>query len=52
VCGITTFHSLRRFRERQPGETVEIHGVGGLGHFGLAGVLTKGGFRTIADQSV
>ena len=45
-AGITTFNSLRR-SGAQPGDTVAIHGVGGLGHLALQ-FADKMGFRTIA----
>jgi D-arabinose 1-dehydrogenase-like Zn-dependent alcohol dehydrogenase len=45
-AGITTFNALRHSGAR-PGDTVAIHGVGGLGHLALQ-FADKMGFRTIA----
>ena len=47
VCaGVTTFNALRN-SGAQPGETVAILGIGGLGHLGVQ-FAAKMGFRTIA----
>jgi len=47
VCaGMTTFNSLRHSGAR-PGDTVAVHGIGGLGHLALQ-FADKMGFRTIA----
>jgi D-arabinose 1-dehydrogenase-like Zn-dependent alcohol dehydrogenase len=47
VCaGVTTFNALRN-SGAQPGDTVAILGIGGLGHLGVQ-FATKMGFRTIA----
>jgi D-arabinose 1-dehydrogenase-like Zn-dependent alcohol dehydrogenase len=47
VCaGVTTFNALRN-SAAQPGETVAILGIGGLGHLGVQ-FAAKMGFRTIA----
>lgn len=43
---ITTFNALRH-SGAQPGDTVAIHGVGGLGHLAIR-FADKMGFRTIA----
>lgn len=45
-AGITTFNSLRNTGAR-PGDTVAIHGIGGLGHVGLQ-FADKMGFRVVA----
>jgi D-arabinose 1-dehydrogenase-like Zn-dependent alcohol dehydrogenase len=45
-AGITTFNALRHSSAR-PGDTVVIHGVGGLGHLALQ-FAAKMGFRTVA----
>src|SRR5260370_42088954 len=45
-AGVTTFNSLRNSGAR-PGDTVAIHGIGGLGHLALQ-FADKMGFRTIA----
>ncbi|WP_405164689.1 alcohol dehydrogenase catalytic domain-containing protein [Nocardia sp. NBC_01499] len=45
-AGITTFNALRH-SGAQPGDTVAIHGVGGLGHLAIQ-FADKMGFRTIA----
>jgi D-arabinose 1-dehydrogenase-like Zn-dependent alcohol dehydrogenase len=45
-AGITTFNALRHSGAR-PGDTVAIHGVGGLGHLAVQ-FADKMGFRTIA----
>ncbi len=45
-AGVTTFNSLRHSGAR-PGDTVAIHGIGGLGHLALQ-FSDKMGFRTIA----
>ena len=45
-AGVTTFNSLRHCGAR-PGDTVAIHGVGGLGHLAIQ-FADKMGFRTIA----
>ncbi|MDR3417427.1 MAG: alcohol dehydrogenase [Nevskia sp.] len=45
-AGITTFNALRNSRAR-PGDTVAIHGVGGLGHLAIQ-FADKMGFRTVA----
>jgi D-arabinose 1-dehydrogenase-like Zn-dependent alcohol dehydrogenase len=47
VCaGVTTFNALRN-SGAQPGDTVAILGIGGLGHLGVQ-FAAKMGFRTIA----
>jgi D-arabinose 1-dehydrogenase-like Zn-dependent alcohol dehydrogenase len=47
VCaGVTTFNALRNCGA-QPGDTVAILGIGGLGHLGVQ-FAAKMGFRTIA----
>jgi D-arabinose 1-dehydrogenase-like Zn-dependent alcohol dehydrogenase len=45
-AGITTFNALRNCGAR-PGDTVGIHGIGGLGHLGVQ-YAAKMGFRTVA----
>lgn len=45
-AGITTFNALRH-SEAGPGDTVAVHGVGGLGHLAIQ-FANKMGFRTIA----
>jgi D-arabinose 1-dehydrogenase-like Zn-dependent alcohol dehydrogenase len=45
-AGITTFNSLRH-SGAQPGDTVAILGIGGLGHLGVQ-FAAKMGFRTVA----
>jgi D-arabinose 1-dehydrogenase-like Zn-dependent alcohol dehydrogenase len=45
-AGITTFNALRH-SGAQPGDTVAIHGVGGLGHLAIQ-FADKMGFRTVA----
>ena len=45
-AGITSFNALRHSGAR-PGETVVVHGIGGLGHLALQ-FADKMGFRTIA----
>ncbi len=45
-AGITTFNSLRN-SGAQPGETVAILGLGGLGHLGVQ-FAAKMGFKTVA----
>jgi D-arabinose 1-dehydrogenase-like Zn-dependent alcohol dehydrogenase len=45
-AGITTFNSLRN-SGAQPGETVAILGIGGLGHLGVQ-FAAKMGFKTVA----
>ncbi|ROL89735.1 alcohol dehydrogenase catalytic domain-containing protein [Pseudomonas chlororaphis] len=45
-AGITTFNALRHSGAR-PGDTVAIHGVGGLGHLAVQ-FANKMGFRTVA----
>jgi D-arabinose 1-dehydrogenase-like Zn-dependent alcohol dehydrogenase len=45
-AGTTTFNSLRHSGAR-PGDTVAIHGVGGLGHLAVQ-FAAKMGFRTVA----
>jgi D-arabinose 1-dehydrogenase-like Zn-dependent alcohol dehydrogenase len=45
-AGITTFNALRHCGAR-PGDTVAIHGIGGLGHLALQ-FSDKMGFRTVA----
>jgi D-arabinose 1-dehydrogenase-like Zn-dependent alcohol dehydrogenase len=45
-AGVTTFNCLRNSGAR-PGDTVAIHGLGGLGHLGVQ-FAAKMGFRTIA----
>jgi D-arabinose 1-dehydrogenase-like Zn-dependent alcohol dehydrogenase len=45
-AGITTFNALRHSGAR-PGETVAIHGIGGLGHLAVQ-FADKMGFRTVA----
>jgi D-arabinose 1-dehydrogenase-like Zn-dependent alcohol dehydrogenase len=45
-AGLTTFNSLRHSGAR-PGDTVAIHGVGGLGHLAVQ-FAAKMGFRTVA----
>lgn len=45
-AGITTFNSLRK-SGAQPGETVAILGIGGLGHLGVQ-FAAKMGFNTVA----
>jgi D-arabinose 1-dehydrogenase-like Zn-dependent alcohol dehydrogenase len=45
-AGITTFNSLRH-SGAGPGDTVAIHGVGGLGHLAVQ-FAAKMGFRTVA----
>jgi D-arabinose 1-dehydrogenase-like Zn-dependent alcohol dehydrogenase len=45
-AGITTFNALRHCGAR-PGETVAIHGIGGLGHLAVQ-FAAKMGFRTVA----
>lgn len=45
-AGITTFNALRH-SPAQPGDTVAIHGVGGLGHLAVQ-FADKMGFRTVA----
>ncbi|MEU8893572.1 alcohol dehydrogenase catalytic domain-containing protein [Streptomyces sp. NPDC048442] len=45
-AGLTTFNALRNSGAR-PGDTVAVHGIGGLGHLGLQ-FADKMGFRTIA----
>lgn len=45
-AGITSFNALRHSGAR-PGDTVVIHGVGGLGHLAIQ-FADKMGFRTIA----
>jgi D-arabinose 1-dehydrogenase-like Zn-dependent alcohol dehydrogenase len=45
-AGITTFNSLRN-SGAQPGETVAILGIGGLGHLGVQ-FASKMGFKTVA----
>lgn len=45
-AGITSFNALRHSGAR-PGDTVAIHGIGGLGHLALQ-FADKMGFRTIA----
>jgi propanol-preferring alcohol dehydrogenase len=45
-AGITSFNALRHSGAR-PGETVVIHGIGGLGHLAIQ-FADKMGFRTVA----
>ncbi|MFC6981284.1 alcohol dehydrogenase catalytic domain-containing protein [Microbulbifer taiwanensis] len=45
-AGITTFNALRHCGAR-PGDTVAIHGIGGLGHLAVQ-FADRMGFRTIA----
>ncbi|MEU7183938.1 MULTISPECIES: alcohol dehydrogenase [Streptomyces] len=45
-AGITTFNSLRNSGAR-PGETVAVHGIGGLGHLAVQ-FAARMGFRTVA----
>jgi propanol-preferring alcohol dehydrogenase len=45
-AGITSFNALRHSGAK-PGQTVVIHGIGGLGHLGIQ-FADKMGFRTIA----
>jgi D-arabinose 1-dehydrogenase-like Zn-dependent alcohol dehydrogenase len=45
-AGITTFNALRHCGAR-PGDTVAIHGIGGLGHLAIQ-FADKMGFRTVA----
>ncbi|MGW4844404.1 alcohol dehydrogenase catalytic domain-containing protein [Nocardia brasiliensis] len=45
-AGVTSFNALRNSGAR-PGDTVVVHGVGGLGHFAVQ-YAAKMGFRTIA----
>lgn len=45
-AGITTFNALRHSGAR-PGDTVAIHGIGGLGHLGVQ-FADRMGFRTVA----
>ncbi len=45
-AGITSFNALRHSGAR-PGDTVAIHGIGGLGHLAIQ-FADKMGFRTIA----
>ena len=45
-AGITTFNALRHSGAR-PGDTVAIHGIGGLGHLAVQ-FADKMGFRTVA----
>jgi alcohol dehydrogenase, propanol-preferring len=45
-AGITVFSALRRTRAR-PGDTVAIHGIGGLGHLAVQ-YAHRMGFRTVA----
>ena len=45
-AGITSFNALRHSGAR-PGDTVAIHGIGGLGHLAVQ-FADKMGFRTIA----
>lgn len=45
-AGITMFKALRKSKAK-PGDTVAIHGIGGLGHLGVQ-FARKMGFRTVA----
>ncbi len=45
-AGVTTFNALRN-SGAQPGDTVAVHGLGGLGHLGVQ-FAAKMGFRTVA----
>jgi len=45
-AGVTTFNPLRHSGAR-PGDTVAVHGVGGLGHLGVQ-FASKMGLRTVA----
>ncbi len=45
-AGLTTFNALRN-SGAHPGETVAIHGIGGLGHLAVQ-FAAKMGFRTVA----
>jgi D-arabinose 1-dehydrogenase-like Zn-dependent alcohol dehydrogenase len=45
-AGVTTFNCLRNSGAR-PGETVAVHGLGGLGHLAVQ-FTAKSGFKTIA----
>src|SRR5262245_43271008 len=45
-AGTTTFNCLRH-SDARPGDTVAIHGVGGLGHLAVQ-FAAKMGFRTVA----
>ena len=45
-AGVTTFNSLRH-SGAHPGDTVAVHGIGGLGHLALQ-FADKMGFRTVA----
>ncbi|MGW7413787.1 alcohol dehydrogenase catalytic domain-containing protein [Streptomyces sp. NPDC054863] len=45
-AGLTTFNALRHSGAR-PGDTVAVHGIGGLGHLGVQ-FADRMGFRTIA----
>jgi D-arabinose 1-dehydrogenase-like Zn-dependent alcohol dehydrogenase len=45
-AGVTTFNALRH-SDAQPGDTVAVLGVGGLGHLGVQ-FASKMGFQTVA----
>jgi propanol-preferring alcohol dehydrogenase len=45
-AGITTYNALRNAGAR-PGDTVAVHGIGGLGHLGIQ-YASRMGFRTVA----
>ncbi len=45
-AGITTYNALRNAGAR-PGDTVAVHGIGGLGHLGIQ-YANRMGFRTVA----
>ena len=45
-AGVTTFNALRNSGAR-PGDTVAVHGIGGLGHLAVQ-FASKMGYRTIA----
>jgi len=45
-AGITTYNSLRNSGAR-PGDTVAVHGIGGLGHLAIQ-YASRMGFRTVA----
>lgn len=48
-AGITTYNSLRNSGAR-PGDTVAVHGIGGLGHLGIQ-YAHQMGFRVVAISS-
>ncbi len=48
-AGITTYNALRNSGARA-GDTVAVHGIGGLGHLGVQ-YAAKMGFRTVAISS-